>query len=422
MQGRPIKAAIVGSGPSGCYAAQFLRKCWSDAEIVVFESLPVPYGLMRYGVAADHQGQKAIETQFSRVFERDGVHFVGNVTIGIDLPFEVLAAAFDVVILATGLRTDRRLDIETGESLSVLGAGELLRALNGWPEVDLPRRADGRLAALGKCIGVVGNGNVAMDVVRLLGKADFEGSDIDDARLAQLRAAGVTRIDVFGRSPISRAKFDVAMFREILALPNVNIIYSGVEDGEDCRALEALRTRAQMPAAPVTIGFHFCAVPVACRDHGHGAVLEIKQNRERRDFEIDSLITAVGFEPLPPADPACAGQWHGLHVYRVGWLHNGGRGTMAENRRNVKAVVDEISQAFADGRLVTGAPGLTALAGQLSGTHVDFEGWRRIDAYERRICPPRRVRRKLTEVAQMLAVARRYTIASGGSGMVMVSC
>jgi len=421
MHARSIKAAIVGSGPSGCYAAQFLRKCWSDAEITVFESLPVPYGLMRYGVAADHQGQKAIEAQFSRVFERDGVHFVGNVTIGVDLHFDMLAAAFDVVILATGLRTDRRLDIETGSDCRVLGAGEFLRALNGWPEVDLPRKPDGRLAALGKRVGVVGNGNVAMDVVRLLGKADadFDGSDIDDARLAQFRAAGVRQIDVFGRSPISRAKFDIAMFKEILALPNVNVIYSGIDGGEDCRALDALRTRVQMPAAPVTIGFHFCATPVACCADGDGAVLEVKQNGDRRDFEIDSLITAVGFDPLSSRDPASAGQWCGQHVYRVGWLHNGGKGTMAENRRNVKAVIDEIRHAFADGHLATGAPGLTALTGRFPGGHVDFDGWRRIDAHERKHCPPGRVRRKLTEVGQMLAVARRHVLASG---MLTTSC
>ena len=107
--------AIVGSGPSGCYTAQFLRKRWPDGEIVVFDRLDHPYGLVNYGVALDHPGTKAVARQFDRLFDKDGVRFAGKIEIGTDVSLEELRQAFDVVVLASGLHGDRSLDIPGGD-------------------------------------------------------------------------------------------------------------------------------------------------------------------------------------------------------------------------------------------------------------------------------------------------------------------
>ena len=115
--------AIVGSGPSGCYTAQFLRKRWPAAEITIFDRLDHPYGLVNYGVALDHPGTKAVARQFDRLFDRDNVQFAGKVEIGTDITLEELRTAFDVVVLASGLHGDRTLEVPGSHLPGVLGSG-----------------------------------------------------------------------------------------------------------------------------------------------------------------------------------------------------------------------------------------------------------------------------------------------------------
>lgn len=115
--------AIVGAGPSGCFVAQALLKLRPDARVVILDALPVPYGLVRYGVAPDHQGTKAITRQFDRLFERQGVIFAGNVRLGRDVTLDALRAGFDAVVLATGLHDDRRLGVPGEDLAGVHGSG-----------------------------------------------------------------------------------------------------------------------------------------------------------------------------------------------------------------------------------------------------------------------------------------------------------
>ena len=152
--------AIVGAGPSGCYLAQALRKQWTDARIDIIDRLPVPYGLVRYGVAPDHVGTKAVTRQFERLFERDGIDFYGNVTIGRDLSLDDLRKAYDVVVLATGLSKDRLLGIP-GDSLpGIYGAGAVTRRFNDHPD------EDELTLDLGQRTVIIGQGNVGIDVLR----------------------------------------------------------------------------------------------------------------------------------------------------------------------------------------------------------------------------------------------------------------
>ena len=157
------RVAVVGSGPAGCFTAQSLRRTFPHAPIDVFDELPTPYGLIRYGVAADHQGTKSIARQFDRLFTHEGVRFRGNIRIGADVSLDELRRSYDAVVVATGMHSDTRLAVPGGDLANVHGAGRITRLLNTHPdEADAPR--------LGADVVIIGQGNVAMDVARLLAR------------------------------------------------------------------------------------------------------------------------------------------------------------------------------------------------------------------------------------------------------------
>ena len=412
--------AIIGSGPAGCYTAQFLRKEWSHAEICVFEALPVPYGLLRYGVAADHQGTKAVAAQFDRLFEREKVRFIGNVSVGKRLPFEEVAGNFDIVVLATGLSKDRALTAEVDPFSRVLGAGSILKALNGHPDVDLPLLPNGALAPLGERLAVVGNGNVAMDIIRILSKPiySFQGSDVDDKRLSELRAARIRSIDVFGRSPVSNAKFDQSMLKEILHLPSVTVAVSGLREAlEDCprHRLLSQHLDANPASAPddvlnsrIRVTFHFEANPLSVARRGDANVLTVRRQTQEleTEFEVDSIITATGFTNGSYDSAADdVEHWVGKNVFRTGWLSRSGKGTVAENRREAKAVADTIISKFKAGDLPLGARGFIAVEKAVEPYVVDFQGWKNIDSHELKTANADRCRKKITDIPQMLSIA-----------------
>jgi ferredoxin--NADP+ reductase len=411
--------AVVGSGPSGCYVGQFLAKAWPDAEITVFEALPTPYGLIRYGVAADHQGVKAVTRQFDRLFTRGGVRFVGNVSVGRDIAFGQIAEAFDIVVLATGLPSDQALGIPQDSAGKVVGAGTLLRALNGFPVPILPRDSTGAFASLGHQLVVVGMGNVAVDVVRLLckGPDGLTGSDIDDDLLRHLCPAMPRTIDVLSRSTAPNAKFDVAMMRELLALPNIDVSVTGLGSHDGGPAAELLRPFARGGACTdsarpqsVRVRLHFGSSPCSI-ERRNGATTVFTSRRDCRDqseFAADTVITAIGFSSGVADDQASPTEaWSGPHVYRVGWLSRGAKGTIAENRKDAQRVAGAIVADVASGRITPCRPGFRALERSLPGQTIDFAGWQRIERHERGAAAVDRCRRKITDIDTMLSVAAR---------------
>ncbi|WP_431324689.1 FAD-dependent oxidoreductase [Rhizobium sp. YTU87027] len=412
MDAKSPSIAVVGSGPSGCYAAQFLRKKWPDSEVVVFEALPVPYGLIRYGVAPDHQGNKSVTQQFDRLFERDGIQFVGNITVGRDVPFEELRSSFDVVILATGLESDRRLQMGgDGRHGPTIGAGSLLKALNGHPVFDGPKHSNGLPRHLGSKVAVVGNGNVAMDVIRLLAKRNehLVGSDVADSRLKFLRTEGIERIDVIGRSPASLAKFDLSMLKEIVSLSHVKVVATGLDHvADDPVSALLLRTMAdhsiRLNSSAITVCFHFNARPSAVRTMGETDLLTVEQGElpTHLELEVDCIVTAIGFERAGSNQD----EWSGINVFKVGWLNSGGKGAIAANRRDAKDVVDTIIHAFDSGELRVGdGEGISSLADFIGDKAVSFSGWRKIDDWERANALEGRCRQKILNVAEMIDVA-----------------
>src|SRR6187551_2094163 len=189
--------AIVGSGPAGFYTAEALAKVYGDvAQIDIIDRYPVPYGLIRFGVAPDHQSLKAVAKRYDKVAETDNVRFVGNVTIGSDVAIEDLTRLYDAVILATGAPHDRKLGIPGEDMTGVVGSAEFVGWYNGHPEfADLDPPLGGAHAA------VVGAGNVALDCARILSKTrhEFEGSDIVGHALDALDASAIQTVTILGR-------------------------------------------------------------------------------------------------------------------------------------------------------------------------------------------------------------------------------
>lgn len=402
------RVAIVGSGPAGCFTAQALRRTFPGAPIDVFDELPTPYGLVRYGVAADHQGTKSVAHQFDRLFMHDNVRFRGNIRVGADVSLEQLRGGYDAVVLATGMHGDARLAIPGGDGPRVHGAGRITRLLNTHPdEVDVPR--------LGPDVVVIGHGNVAMDVARLLARTgeSLDGTDVADDAHARL-AGDVRTIHLVGRSAPHAAKFDPVMVRELAGLSGVRHVVHGIEalpdDGKDAR-VDAVRALAAVDpeVERVRMEWWFGLAPrrIEGTDAVTAAVFE-GAGADRPGAEIvlaaDDVITAVGFaaDSASLAEPGATTDGRieaGLYV--AGWLRRGPRGTIPDQRIDARALARTIAEDVAAGTVGTSAPGVADREGE-----TDFDGWRRIDVRERLGAAPGRERAKLATRNAQLEAAR----------------
>lgn len=351
------RIAIVGSGPSGCYTAQFLRKTWADSDIAIYDRLDTPFGLIRYGVAPDHLGTKGIAKQFDRLFEQDGVRFIGGIEVGSDVSIEQLRADYDAVVLATGLWADRTIDgfhDANGAATRgrVYGSGEVTRMINGHPG----RRSD--VIRIGRRTVIVGNGNVSADLVRLFLSSPERLREVgvpDDA----IEAIGtVERIDVVGRSGADQAKFDVAMIRELGRLADVRF----TTDADRSAAADSPRAAAVFEivdgspaAARREVHFSFGWTPDHLDGDGDVALAVFRDSAgtgELLAIETDSVCTAVGFREIPndvllrstlesdttDIDTGVLGD----NLYCVGWIRRGPVGTIPANRADARAVADRI--------------------------------------------------------------------------------
>lgn len=373
----------------------------------------MPYGLIRYGVAPDHQGTKAVIRQFERLFERQGVEFFGNVEIGRDITLADLGGLYDAVVLATGLAGDCKLGIPGEDLPGVMAAGDITRAWNDHPDApDTP-------AGLGKRVIIMGNGNVAIDLVRILAKteAEFDGSDFAAAHTGALAESGVELIEVIGRSPAHGAKFDPVMLRELGKLSDAAIEVIGAEpapEGKLVEALAAIHGHAPQGARRM-IRFRFGWTPVELQgaerlnaarfaaSDGSGAELRL---------DCDSFITAIGFKAQDHQDRdrllAGASDDGKLAdgLYAAGWFKRGPQGTIPENRADAQNVAARIAADLTD--IASQKTGRAGLRARLPDA-TDHAGWQRIDAAERTDPPQGRCRQKIRTIGQMLDIARPTT-------------
>lgn len=408
--------AIVGSGPAGCYLAQALRRLLPGAHLTVFDRLPVPYGLLRYGVAGDHQGTKAVSRQFDRLFTRGRVGFAGNVEIGTDLTLQALREAYDAVVLCTGLHQDLPLGIP-GEMLDgVVGSGRLTRLLNSHPD----EVAQG--VRTGAQPVVIGAGNVAMDVVRLLVQTAEEraGSDLDEPLLHTVTSR-VRRVEVISRSPLAQAKFDVTMLRELGELPGLRFevhedrrLEPADAGGESRRGVAMQLAARAEPHARAVISLRFGYRPVRLLGHRRVTGVVLRPTGEatgETTLPADCVVTAIGYgrdrhDPLSGRDvPHRQGGRVEPGLYVGGWLSTGPHGTIPAQRTLARQIAGAVVTELAGRADRPPRGGFEALPSDIRARSVDFGGWSLIDRFERAQAAPDRVRRKVRDREQLLAIA-----------------
>src|SRR6478735_9327457 len=303
---RPLRVAVVGSGPAGVYAADILTKSEAvksgelTVSIDLFDRYPAPYGLIRYGVAPDHPRIKGIVNALHKVLDRGDIRFFGNVDYGTDLSIEDLQAHYDAVIFATGAIKDADLNIPGIELEGSFGGADFVSWYDGHP--DVPR--DWPLEA--KEIAVIGNGNVALDVARMLSKHadDLLVSEIPDNVYTVLKSSPVTDVHVFGRRGPAQVKFTPLELRELSHAKDVDIVLYPEDFEFDEASDEAIRSNNQIRTIVNTLGnwlveehaeaeepssrrlhLHFLHNPVEIHDNAAhpGKVAGIKFERMRLD-------------------------------------------------------------------------------------------------------------------------------------------
>ncbi|GIK99259.1 MAG: NADP oxidoreductase [Alphaproteobacteria bacterium] len=420
--------AVVGSGPAGLYAAEGLARKHPDLRIDVIERLPTPFGLVRSGVAPDHQGTKAIQRQFGKLLQRPGLRFLGNVEVGRDVSLDELRAIYDAVILAIGAALDRRLGIPGEDLPGVYGSGAFVGWYNGHPDW---RDLDPRLA--GPSVAIIGNGNVAVDVARVLAKspAEMTASDICAHAAATIAAAPVAEIWLIGRRGPAEASWTPAELAELGRLERAAPVIdpAGIPeciDESDARLLrireknlEILRGFAAEGdrTKPIRLRFLFNAAPVEIAGDGRAERLRLARRETGEAFEIpaSTVITAIGYRcfgcagaPLD-AERGTIANLDGRvapGLWVVGWAKRGPSGTIPTNRAESFAVAESVAAELAQGN--ARKPGPDALDRLLAGrgvTVIDRPAWLRIDAAEAARARPGAPREKLVTIVELVAAA-----------------
>jgi ferredoxin--NADP+ reductase len=405
--------AIVGSGPAGFYTAEALDKAYGgQARIDILDRYPVPYGLIRFGVAPDHQSLKAVSKRYDKVAESAGVDFIGNVCVGRDVSVDELLDLYDAVILAVGSPHSRKLGIPGEELPGVIGSAEFVGWYNGHPEyADLDPPLSGTHAA------VIGNGNVALDCARILSKTrrEFEGSDIVGHALDALDSSAIRTVTILGR----RGPHQIAMTPKELgelghleaALPVVDLSdFPPVEADEALepgqrKSVTILREFNDIRAnKPRTMIFDFFAKPL--RIEGEGKAERIVVERTELDqkggargtgetYEVPAslIISAIGYSSAPiegvPYDER-GGKFLNEagriadRLYAVGWARRGPSGTIGTNRPDGYEVADQVAAAMPAGGASDrpGAEGLKQLLTSRGVMPTDYDDWRKIEETE----------------------------------------
>jgi ferredoxin--NADP+ reductase len=430
--------AVVGSGPAGFYTAEALAKAYGAsgengaARIDIIDRYPVPYGLIRFGVAPDHQSLKAVAKRYDKVADGEGVGFLGNVAVGSDVSVDEMMEHYDAVILAIGAPQDRKLGIPGEDLPGVIGSAEFVGWYNGHPDfADLNPPLDGTHAA------VIGNGNVALDCARILSKTrgEFDGSDIVGHALDALDRSAVKTITVLGR----RGPHQIAMTPKELgelghleaALPLVDLndfplieADAALEPGQR-KSVTLLREFADIRAnRPKSMVFDFFAKPLAIEGDGRAERLivertELDENGGARGtgdtYEVPAslIISCIGYSTPPlagiPYDERGGkflneGGRIADRLYCVGWARRGPTGTIGTNRPDGYEVAEAVAAAMPSGSSGdrSGSAGLMALLAERGIRATDFADWRCIERAEEAAARTGSPREKMVRVEDWL--------------------
>ena len=439
--------AVVGSGPGGMYVAQGLIDKLPFCRVDVFDRLPSPFGLIRGGVAPDHQKTKQVSRAFEKTMLASGVRFIGNVELGRDLEIGELEAVYDAVVLAYGAPFDNRLGIPGEDKINVFGSNAFVGWYNCHPNfIDLD--PDLNVSA----VAVIGVGNVAVDVARVLAKTPQEMSVTDLAPYAgaAVEAAPIRDIYMFGRRGPVEAAFTNVELREMGELANakpiVNLEHLPAEVVAPYMSDRDLRLRikniATMRGFDAVSGegkakrvhFSFFASPLEIlggeRVEGvrmeHTRVEEGRCIPTGRTFEVKCgmVITCIGSR-AEPLDSVPFHERKGIvvnqegHVrpglYAAGWVKRGATGTIGTNKNDSLAVVDLLIGAL-DGPEKDGPGAFDQIAKERGLRVVSYPEWQILDRLETEAAPEGAPRRKFVTPAEMLAALDSAAARSGAGG------
>lgn len=439
----PFRVAVVGAGPAGLYTADELLK-HPEVSVDVYDRLPTPYGLVRAGVAPDHQHTKQVARLFRAVEEQPGFRYFLGVQIGRDLSLEELSAQYDGVVYAVGASSDRSLGIEGDDLPGSVSATDVVGWYNGHPDkqhLDLGLDRPDTMAS-GRVV-IIGNGNVALDVARILtaDPSELGRTDIADGAWSELRLSRVREVVVLGRRGAAQAAFTVPELIGLAGLRGVDVLVTGMSpaDGvagdERGRLLAELAARPRRPGLP-TIELRFLTSPTRIVGDERGVTgVEVVTNRlevdadgepravpsgERQLLETGLVLRSVGYRGQPVADlphdpatgvvPSDRGRVR-PGVYVVGWAKRGPSGFIGTNKtcaqETVERILDDLDSGATARPVGTSASIAEVVRGRCPDV-LDLAGWQAVDAEERRRGSARgRVRTKIVDVEEMVRVARR---------------
>lgn len=452
---QPLRVAIIGSGPSGFYAAEYLQKQSLNIEIDMYERLPTPFGLVRGGVAPDHQKIKNVTKVYDRIAQHPKFRFFGNVTFGKDILRADLQKHYHAVIYTVGSSSDRRLEIPGEDLAGSFPATEFVGWYNAHPDY---RHLDFDLSV--EAVAVIGVGNVAMDVTRILARSQAELDETDIAAYAQkaLANSNIKRIYVLGRRGPAQAAFtnpeikelgemadaDIVVFPRDVELDEASKAYlaSDAAEKKDAKNVEILQDFAnrQPTGKPKQIIMRFLTSPVEIMGSDKVEGLKVVRNelylddrgnvrpRETEEFEIipvGLVFRSVGYKGLPLPDVPFYEKWgtipnkegrvlkefaseeQVIGDYVAGWIKRGPSGIIGTNKPDSVETAQKLLEDVEAGKHWTPEGDATALLKLVQSRkpdYVNYQDWLLIDQIElERGAAQGRPRLKFTDVDAMLA-------------------
>lgn len=426
----PLKVAVIGAGPAGIYASDILAKSDLDTSIDLFERLPAPYGLVRYGVAPDHPRIKQIIVALYRILQRGDIRLFGNVEIGRDVTIAELQERYDAIIVATGADRDATLDIPGADLPQSYGAADFVSWYDGHP--DFPRTWP--LEA--KEVAVIGAGNVALDVARVLAKhmPEMISTEVPANVATQLAENPITDVHVFGRRGPAQMKFTPLELRELGHVSDVDIIVSEEDFDFDAGSQAALKASNQQRQVVKTltsyasadpedhrasrrIHLHMFEAPVEIVGDEGGNVAAFVTERTQltgdgsvegtgklTTWPVQAVYRAVGYysSPIPgvPFDtengvvPNEGGRVRRSAdspetvpgLYATGWIKRGPVGLIGSTKSDAQETIANLLEDFSAGALAhsLGQP-VEQLLDERGVPYTDWQGWELLDAYEQEL-------------------------------------
>ena len=435
MNARPLSVAVIGAGPAGIYASDILSKSGLDVSIDLFERLPAPYGLVRYGVAPDHPRIKQIIVALYKILQRGDIRLIGNVEVGRDVSVAELREHYDALVFSTGADTDAPLDIPGVDAPECYGGADFVSWYDGHP--DHPRTWD--LSA--KEVAVIGVGNVGLDIARILAKhaEDLMVTEVPANVAEILRTNQATDVHVFGRRGPAQVKFTPLELRELGKQPDVNVLVDEEDfeydegsqaalaaSNQQRQVVKALEGYAMAEPEDLTashrIHIHLFSAPheVLTDEAGHVRALRTERTRLTgdgtvtgtgvyRDWPVQAVYRAVGYASTPvkglPFDsenhvlPNAGGRVLGedgepiTGVYATGWVRRGPVGLIGSTKSDAQETITNLVadaqagllHADTDDASQVGHDAVTVLLTRRGVPFTTWQGWELLDAYERQL-------------------------------------